>query len=64
MRMILLWAWFIVFVFLSVMIMILQCMHEDVGLFVVLEISWIAALIVVGVVCETVADKIREILLI
>ena len=64
-RTILLWAWFIVFSFLFVMILILRCMHdEDVGLFVLLEISWIAVLIVVGVVCETAAEKIREIFLI
>lgn len=64
-RTILLWAWFIVFSFLFVMILILQRMHdEDVGLFVLLEISWIAVLIVVGVVCETVAERIREFFLI
>lgn len=63
-RLVLLWAWFAVFALLLIIIMILCHEREDAGLFVVLEILWTAVLIVAGVVCETAAGRIQEIILI
>lgn len=63
-RTILLWSWFLIFAFLLVLILILERMGEKVSFFVILEFSWVALLVVVGVVCETAAEKVRKILLI
>lgn len=61
-RTVLLWLWFLIFAFLLILIFILERMGEKVGFFVILELSWVALVIVVGVVCETVAEKVRKIL--
>lgn len=59
-RTVLLWMWFIVFAFLLIMIRVLMEMHEDCGLFVVLEIVWIAILIAVGWIAESLITAIQK----